>query len=337
MNGDNISRAIETVWRMEAPRLVAGLVRMVRDISLAEELAQEALVGALQSWPKSGVPDNPGAWLMTSAKRCAIDYFRHNAMVARKLPEIAHATPTDASAAPDPEALLDAGSGDDLLNLMFVACHPALSPEAQSALTLRLIGGLSTNEIARAFLVSEATMAQRIVRAKRTLAEAGERFAFPNSAERQARLGSVLGVLYLIFNEGYSATTGQDWMRPQLCEEAMRMGRILAQMVPDQSEVHGLVALMELQASRFAARHGADGTPILLAEQNRARWDRTLIGRGLAGVDRARAESLHPGSYSLQAAIAACHARAALSCGNRLERDCPTLRPIGTNQSRPRY
>lgn len=303
-------RAIETVWRMQAPRLVAGLVRILRDISLAEELAQDALVIALDQWPKTGVPDNPAAWLMTTAKRRAIDYFRRNAMAARKLETLAHEIETDA-APPDPADRLDDDLGDELLGLMFISCHPALSSEAQAALTLRLIGGLSTGEIARAFLVSEATMAQRIVRAKKTIAEAGIGYEIPIGADRRARLGAVLGVLYLIFNEGYSATAGQDWMRPQLCEEAVRLARILVGLAPDEPEVHGLVALLELQSSRLRARTGLDGQPVLLLAQNRGNWDRLLIGRGLAALDTAEALGGGNGYYALQAGIAACHARAA--------------------------
>ncbi len=305
--------AIEAVWRIESPRLIAGLVRLVRDVGRAEELAQEALVTALERWPSSGVPDNPGAWLMAAAKNRAIDELRRDRLLERKHQELGHELETlgEATVAPDLDAALDDDVGDDLLRLVFVACHPVLSTEARVALTLRLLGGLSTDEIARAFLVSETTIAQRIVRAKRTLAEAQVPFEVPRGAELAARLASVLEVVYLIFNEGYSATAGDDWMRPELCQDALRLGRILAGLAPDESEVHGLVALMEIQASRAAARVGPTGEPILLLDQNRARWDQLLIRRGLTAL--ARAESLGGGTrpYTLQAAIAACHARAA--------------------------
>ncbi|MEO5808118.1 RNA polymerase sigma factor [Devosia sp.] len=309
MTTSSAHNAIETVWRIEAPRLVAGLTRMVRDISLAEELAQDALLVALRQWPDIGVPTNPGAWLMTTAKRRAIDYFRRNTMVARKLVEVAHDLETDGQA-PDPAERLDDDVGDDLLNLMFVSCHPVLSREARCALTLRLIGGLTTDEIARAFLVPEPTMAQRIVRAKKSLSEAGVKFETPLGDERHQRVGSVLEVLYLIFNEGYSATVGQDLMRPQLCEDAIRMGRILARLAPAEPEVHGLLALMEIQASRQFARVDARGEPILLLDQNRGAWDRVLINRGLDGLAHAEQLGGAKGYYALQAAIAACHARA---------------------------
>ncbi len=304
-------QAIEAVWRIEAPRLIAGLTRMVRDVGFAEELAQDALLIALQKWPATGVPRKPGAWLMATAKRRAIDYFRHNKMAARKLDEFAYDSETAREdRMPDPDAALDDEVGDDLLKLIFTSCHPVLSIEARLALTLRVMGGLSTEEIARAFLVPEATMAQRIVRAKRTIAEAHLPFEVPRGMELQARLASVLEVIYLIFNEGYAATAGDDWLRPGLCEDAMRLGRILAQLAPDQPEVHGLVALMEIQASRFGARVDAAGNPILLLDQDRRRWDRLLISRGLAGLARAEALSEQHGEYTLQAAIAACHARA---------------------------
>ncbi|GAA4608144.1 RNA polymerase sigma factor (sigma-70 family) [Actinoplanes octamycinicus] len=301
-------RAIEAVWRIEAPRLIAGLTRLVRDVGVAEELAQDALVAALEQWPADGVPDNPGAWLMTTAKRRAIDQIRRTETYRRKVAEVGRDL---AESTPDIGTLVaeDDGIGDDLLRLVFIACHPVLSTEARAALTLRLLGGLTTDEIARAFLVPEPTVAQRIVRAKKTLATAKVPFEVPQGAELAARLASVLEVIYLIFNEGYSATAGDDWMRPALCEDALRLGRILARLTPREPEVHGLVALMEFQASRAAARTGPDGEPILLADQNRARWDRLLIGRGLAALAKAR-DGGAPGPYALQAAIAACHARA---------------------------
>ncbi|MCB1486489.1 MAG: RNA polymerase sigma factor [Bauldia sp.] len=310
MSTTDIRPTIEAVWRIEAARLVAGLVRMVRDVGLAEELAQDALVTALEAWPKTGIPDKPGAWLMATAKRRAVDRFRRNRMAERKHEEIAYGLEQDQAMTPDPAIALDDHVGDDLLGLIFTACHPVLPAEARVALALRLLGGLSTDEIARAFLVAEPTMAQRIVRAKRTLAEAGVAFEVPRGEEMTTRLGSVLEVIYLIFNEGYAATAGDDWMRPQLCDEALRLGRILAELTPDRAEVHGLVALMEIQASRFAARTGADGEPILLLDQDRARWDQLLIRRGLAALARGQAIAEPPGPYLLQAAIAACHARA---------------------------
>ena len=303
-------RAIEAVWRIEAPRLIAGLTRLVRDVGVAEELAQDALVAALEQWPAQGVPDNPGAWLMTTAKRRAIDRIRRDETFRRKVEELGREldeTTPDIGA----QVAEDDGIGDDLLRLVFVACHPVLSTEARAALTLRLLGGLTTDEIARAFLVPEPTVAQRIVRAKKTLASARVPFEVPQGDELAARLSSVLEVVYLIFNEGYSATAGDDWMRPALCEDALRLGRVLAGLTPREPEVHGLVALMEIQASRSPARTGPGGEPILLADQNRARWDQLLIRRGLAALDRA--EELaggKPGPYVLQASIAACHARA---------------------------
>jgi RNA polymerase sigma factor (sigma-70 family) len=303
-------RAIEAVWRIEAPRLIAGLTRLVRDVGVAEELAQDALVAALEQWPAEGVPGNPGAWLMTTAKRRAIDRIRRDETFRRKLEELGRGLE---ESTPDIGAQVaeDDGIGDDLLRLVFVACHPVLSAEARAALTLRLLGGLTTDEIARAFLVPEPTVAQRIVRAKKTLAAAKVPFEVPQGDELAARLASVLEVVYLIFNEGYSATAGDDWMRPALCEDALRLGRILARLTPREPEVHGLVALMEIQASRAAARTGPGGEPILLADQNRARWDELLIRRGLAALDRAEAlADGRPGPYVLQAAIAACHARA---------------------------
>jgi RNA polymerase sigma factor (sigma-70 family) len=303
-------RAIDAVWRIEAPRLIAGLARMVRDVGLAEDLAQDALVAALQQWPESGVPDNPGAWLMAVGKRRAMDHFRRTAMVERKHEQLGRELEVvQEMAAPDLDDLID-DVGDDLLRLMFVACHSVLSTEARVALTLRLLGGLSTEEIARAFLVPEATVAQRIVRAKRTLAETRVPFEVPQGAEREARLSSVLEVIYLIFNEGYSATAGDDWVRPAICEDALRLGRILAGLVPNEPEVHGLVALMEIQASRLRARIGPSGEPVLLLDQDRARWDRLLIRGGLAALDRAEKLGGAIRPYALQAAIAACHARA---------------------------
>jgi len=309
-----IHRAIDAVWRMESAKIIATVARMVRDVGLAEELAQDALVAALEQWPGAGVPDNPAAWLTQVAKHRALDRLRHGQLAERKAPEIgreidAQHEMAQADFAEAVDAAIDDDIGDDLLRLVFTACHPVLSTEARVALTLRLMGGLTTDEIARAFLVPEATVAQRIVRAKRTLLEARVPFEVPRRHELEGRLASVLEVLYLIFNEGYSATAGDDWMRPALCDEAMRLGRIVAELVPDASEVHGLVALMEIQASRTAARVGASGEPVLLLEQNRARWDQMLIRRGLAGL--ARAEALGAlGPYALQAAIAACHGRA---------------------------
>lgn len=307
--------AIDAVWRIESPKLIAGLARIVRDVGLAEDLAQDALVAALEQWPKSGVPDNPGAWLMVAAKHRAIDHFRRNTRQGRKHEELGRELATKEMVVPDFNAALDDDVGDDLLRLVFVSCHPVLSTEARVALTLRLLGGLTTGEVARAFLVAEPTIAQRIVRAKRTLAEKRVPFEVPRGPELAARLSSVLEVIYLIFNEGYSASSGDDWMRPALCEEALRLGRILAELVPREAEVHGLVALMEIQASRSRARVGPSGEPVLLPDQNRALWDQLLIHRGLAALGRA--EKLCTGNsggamgpYALQAAIAACHARA---------------------------
>ena len=304
-------QAIEAVFRIEQAKLIAGLARMVRDVGVAEELAQDALLAALEQWPRSGIPDKPGAWLMATAKHRALDRFRRDRLIDRKHTELGHELAAEGEARmPDLEAALDDDIGDDLLRLMFTACHPLLGREAQVALTMRLIAGLKTEEIARAFLVPEPTIAQRIVRAKRTLAEKRVPFEVPRGAELAERLVSVLSVIYLIFNEGYSATTGDDWMRTQLCEEALRLGRILAELAPTEPEVHGLVALMEIQASRFAARRGPNGEPVLLLEQNRARWDQLLIRRGLAALARAQALNPSPGPHVLQAAIAACHARA---------------------------
>lgn len=311
MSGSDAHRTIETVWRMEAPRLIAGLTRLIRDVGRAEELAQDALVAALKQWPEEGVPRNPAAWLMQVAKHRAADAARHEIMARRKQDEIGRDIDSEGPAMPDIDEALDDEVGDDLLRLIFTACHPVLPKEARIALTLRLLGGLTTDEIARAFLVPEPTMAQRIVRAKKTLSDAKVPYEVPAGAELGARLASVLEVVYLIFNEGYSATAGEDWVRPGLCEEALRLGRILAARAPDEPEVHGLVALMELQASRLRARVGADGEPILLLDQNRARWDHLLIGRGLAALEQAqRLAGVAPGPYLLQAALAACHARA---------------------------
>jgi len=302
-------RAIDAVWKIESGRLIAGLTRIVHDIGIAEDLAQDALISALENWPRSGIPENPGAWLMAAAKHRAIDFFRRNKLLGRKHAEIGRELEAQEMAVPDFNANLDDNVGDDLLRLIFISCHPVLSKDARAALTLRLLGGLTTDEIARAFLVPEPTIAQRIVRAKRTLSEAHVPFEVPRGAELASRLSSVLEVIYLIFNEGYSATGGDDWMRPALCDDALRLGRILAGLAPNEPEVHGLVALMEIQASRSHARVGPSGEPILLLDQDRGRWDQLLIHRGLAALDRA--EKLRGGGpYVLQAAIAACHARA---------------------------
>jgi RNA polymerase sigma-70 factor (ECF subfamily) len=306
----DIHRAIDAVWRIESPRIIAGLTRIVRDVGVAEDLAQDALVAALEQWPQSGVPDNPGAWLMAAAKHRAIDHFRRNARLERKHEELGREMEEKELTVPNFDAALDDNVGDDLLRLVFISCHPVLPNEGRVALTLRLLGGLTTEEIARAFLVPEPTVAQRIVRAKRTLAEKRVPFEVPRGEELAARLSSVLAVIYLIFNEGYAATAGDDWLRPALCEDALRLGRILAELTPLEPEVHGLVALMEIQASRAAARVDVAGGPILLLEQNRADWDQLLIRRGLAAL--AKAAELGPvrGPYVLQAEIAACHARA---------------------------
>lgn len=308
MTASAVHRAIDAVWRIEAAKLIAGLTRVVRDVGLAEELAQDALVAALETWPTSGIPDKPGAWLMTTAKHRAIDRLRRHQLVARKHAELGHEL--DPHHDPDLPALLDDDIGDDLLRLVFTCCHPVLSSEARVALTLRLLCGLTPEEIARAFLTSPTTIQQRIVRAKKTLAEAHVPFELPRAEERAARLASVLAVIYLVFNEGYAATAGDDWMRPALCEEALRLGRVLVGLVPDEPEVHGLVALMELQASRARARVDRQGDPILLLEQDRARWDHLLIQRGLAALARAEQLGGARGPYALQAALAACHARA---------------------------
>jgi RNA polymerase sigma-70 factor (ECF subfamily) len=302
--------AIDAVWRIESPKLIAALTRIVRDVGIAEDLAQDALVAALEQWPAEGTPRNPGAWLMAAAKHRAIDFFRRNKRLDVKHAEIRRGLEAEQNLIPDFDSGLDDRMGDDLLRLVFVSCHPVLSTDARVALTLRLLGGLTTDEIARAFLVPEPTIAQRIVRAKRTLTKEHVAFEVPRGAELEGRLSSVLGVIYLVFNEGYTATAGGDWMRPSLCEEALRLGRILAELTPDESEVHGLVALMEIQASRLRARVDASGQPILLFDQNRALWDWLLIRRGLEGIERAERLESARGPYLLQASIAACHARA---------------------------
>jgi RNA polymerase sigma-70 factor (ECF subfamily) len=304
-------RAIEAVWRIESAKLIASLTRIVRDVGVAEDLAQDALVAAFEQWPESGVPNNPGAWLMAAAKRRGIDVLRRRSLLDRKHEQLGHELEAkQETIGAELDAALDDNVGDDLLRLMFMSCHPVLSTEARTALTLRLLGGLTTEEIARAFLVPEATVAQRIVRAKRTLADAGVPFEVPRGDELVARLASVLEVIYLIFNEGYAATGGDDWVRPALCEDALRLGRILAELMPDESEVHGLVALMEIQASRLRARVGPSGEPVLLLDQDRGRWDHMLIRRGLTALERAESLGTPLGPYALQAAIAACHARA---------------------------
>jgi len=327
VNTTDTHGAIDAVWRIESAKLIAGLTRIVRDVGIAEDLAQEALVAALQQWPQSGVPDNPGAWLMATAKHRAIDLLRRRTLLDRKHEEVGRELEIRQQTTPNLEAALDNAlegevrirtkaqpdDDDDLLRLVFIACHPVLSTEARVALTLRLLGGLTTDEIARAFLVSEPTIAQRIVRAKRTLAEKQVPFETPRGHELTARLSSVLEVIYLVFNEGYSATAGDDWMRPALCEDALRLGRILAELMPRQAEVHGLVALMEIQASRSKARVGPSGEPVLLLDQNRAQWDQLLIRRGLAALERAEQLGASRGFYTLQGAIAACHARARTS------------------------
>jgi RNA polymerase sigma factor (sigma-70 family) len=310
----DIHRAIDAVWRIESPRLIAGLARMVRDVSLAEDLAQDALVAALERWPESGIPDNPGAWLMAAAKHRAIDTFRRKKLLERKHQELGREVDAQQEAAvANLESAIDDHVGDDLLRLIFVACHPVLTSEARVALTLRLLGGLTTDEIARAFLLPEPTIAQRIVRAKRTLSEKRVPFELPRKADLAQRLSSVLEVIYLIFNEGYSATAGDDLMRPGLCEEALRLGRILAELAPTEPEVHGLVALTEIQASRANARIGLAGEPILLLDQDRSRWDQLLISRGLTALERSQKLGGAHGPYTLQAAIAACHARATIA------------------------
>ncbi len=312
--GSDIHSSIDAVWRIEAARLIAALTRIVRDVGLAEDLAQDALVAALERWPQTGIPDNPGAWLMATAKHRAIDNLRRGKMLDRKHEQLGYELAGSQQLTPDAiNAAIDTPVSDDLLRLIFIACHPVLSPESRVALTLRLLGGLTTDEIARAFLLGEPTVAQRIVRAKRTLSEAHVPFELPRGDEFTSRLASVLQVIYLIFNEGYSATAGDDWTRPALCEDALRLGRILAELTPNEPEVHGLVALMEIQASRLHARVTATGEPILLLDQDRSRWDRLLIGRGLAALAHAEQLKAEPGPYVLQAAIAACHARAAVA------------------------
>ena len=311
MTATDTHGAIDAVWRIESARLIAGLTRIVGDVGIAEDLAQDALVAALERWPETGVPDKPGAWLMATAKHRAIDLLRRGKMLDRKHEQVGYELQArQEMAVPDLDAAIDDDIGDDLLRLVFISCHPVLSREARVALTLRLLGGLTTEEIARAFLAAEPTIAQRIVRSKRTLSAAQVPFEVPRGEELAARLSSVLEVLYLVFNEGYSATTGDDWLRPQLCEEALRLGRIVAELMPDEAEVHGLVALMEIQASRARARVGPAGEPILLLDQDRGRWDQLLIRRGLAALGRAEELGGAPGPYALQAAIAACHARA---------------------------
>jgi len=314
---------------MESAKLIAGLARIVHDVGLAEDLAQDALLAALERWPASGVPDNPGAWLMATAKHRSIDQLRRHAMLERKHVQLGYELESVLeSNVSDLDRALDDHVGDDMLRLMFTACHPIISTDARVALTLRLVGGLTTDEIARAFLVPEPTMAQRIVRAKRTISDARVAFEVPRGAEFHARLESVLQVIYLVFNEGYSATAGEDWLRPGLCEDALRLGRILAALVPTEAEVHGLVALMEIQASRSAARVGANGEPILLLEQDRARWDHLLIGRGLDALGRAESLAQSRGPYTLQAAIAACHARAHVASGTDWHRIAELYREL---------
>ena len=310
MTATETHRAIDAVWRIESAKLIAGLTRVVHDVGLAEDLAQDALVAALERWPETGIPDKPGAWLMAAAKHRAIDLLRRDKMLDRKHVEVGYELELRQDAGADLDAALDDPVGDDLLRLLFISCHPVISREARVALTLRLLGGLTTDEIARAFLASEPAIAQRIVRAKRTLSDAHVPFEVPRREELADRLSSVLEVIYLIFNEGYSATAGDDWMRPQLCEEALRLGRIVAELMPAEAEVHGLVALMEIQASRLRARTGPSGEPILLLDQDRGRWDQVLIRRGLAALKRAESLGASHSPYTLQAAIAACHARA---------------------------
>ena len=322
MTSTDVHKTIDAVWRIESAKLIAGLTRLTRDVGLAEDLAQDALVAALERWPETGVPDNPGAWLMGTAKHRAIDMIRRDKLLQRKHSELALELEAEQERPKvDLDAKIDDHVGDDLLRLVFIACHPVLSTEARVALTLRLLGGLTTDEIARAYLVPESTVAQRIVRAKRTLADANVPFEVPRGADFTARLSSVLQVIYLVFNEGYAATAGDDWMRPALCEDAMRLGRILVGLMPDEPEVYGLVALMEIQASRAKARVGPTGEPILLLDQDRARWDQLLIRRGLAALERAESLSETRGAYTLQAAIAACHARARIAA----ETDWPRI------------
>jgi RNA polymerase sigma factor (sigma-70 family) len=310
MTPSDSHRAVDAIWKMEAAKVIGGLTRIVRDVGLAEDMAQEALLAALEQWPDSGIPSNPGAWLMTTAKRRAIDYFRRQSLSVAKQEELARTVAALEQTTPDLTGRLDDPIGDDLLRLIFISCHPVLAPESRAALALRVLGGLTTDEIARSFLVAEPTIAQRIVRAKRTLAQKQIPFEVPRGTDLAARLGSVLEVVYLIFNEGYSATAGQDLMRTSLCDEALRLGRILAELEAGEPEVHGLVSLMEIQASRARARVSASGEPILLMDQNRALWDRLLIRRGLAALERAETIGVAKGPYRLQAEIAACHARA---------------------------
>ncbi|HEY6456738.1 MAG TPA: RNA polymerase sigma factor [Steroidobacteraceae bacterium] len=313
MSDSKIQRTIEAVWRMESAKIIARLTRMLRQIGLAEEFAQDALVSALEQWPRAGVPDKPGAWLMTAAKNRALDELRRRKLIARTSDAVAHESPLRVTPDAQAEDAADDDIGDDLLRLMFIVCHPVLGTQARTALTLRMLAGLTTAEIARAFLVPEPAIGQRIVRAKRTLAEAHVPFEVPRGAQRAARVESVLEVIYLIFNEGYAATSGGDWMRPALCEEALRLGRILSHLLPEEPEVHGLVALMEIHSSRIGARTDAQGEPILLLAQNRARWNRLLIQRGLAALQRAQALAGPSGPYTIQAAITACHARAPIA------------------------
>ena len=307
---EDFNGAVEAIWRIESPKVIAGVAHIVHDIGLAEELAQDAFVAALQQWPESGIPERPGAWLMGTAKHHAIDLLRRNQTLQRKHDELGRQLEVEELSMPDLDAAIEDGIGDDLLRLMFTACHPVLSADARVALTLRLLGGLTTEDIARAFLASVATIQQRIVRAKRTLTEARVPFEVPARSELDARLASVLEVIYLVFNEGYSATAGDDWVRPALCEDALRLGRVLAELMPREPEVHGLVALMEIQASRLRTRVGPSGEPVLLLDQDRARWDHLLIRRGLSALERAEWLGSPLGPYALQAAIAACHARA---------------------------
>ncbi len=336
MTTTDAHRAIDAVWRIESARLIAGLARIVRDVGLAEDLAQDALVAALEKWPESGVPDNPGAWLMATAKHRAIDHMRRNALLERKHEQLGYELEAQIERAiPDLDAQLDDHVGDDLLRLVFTACHAVLSTEARVALTLRLLGGLTTDEIARAYLVPESTIAQRIVRAKRTLADADVGFEVPRGAEFTARLASVLQVIYLVFNEGYSATAGEDWLRPALCEDALRLGRILAGLMRDEAEVHGLVALMEIQASRSRARVGPGGEPVLLLEQDRSQWDQLLIHRGLTALARAEELSEPRSAYTLQAAIAACHARARTADATDWPRIAALYDALGTLRPSP--
>ena len=338
MTATDSHRAIDAVWRIESAKLIAGLARMVRDVGLAEDLAQDALVAALEQWPESGVPDNPGAWLMAVAKHRAIDRLRRDELLERKRDELGRELEVDRQVAePDLDAALDDDIGDDLLSLIFTACHPVLSTEARVALTLRLVGALTTPEIARAFLAPESTVAQRIVRAKRTLAAARVPIEVPSGDERDARLSTVLEVIYAIFNEGYSATAGDDWLRPALCDDALRLGRIVAELAPREPEVHGLVALMEIQASRSRARVGPAGEPVLLLAQDRARWDGVLIRRGLAALERAERLGGALGPYALQAAIAACHARARTGAETDWQRIAALYDALARSPRRPSW